>query len=79
MDLLKHDIINEFPHLKDRIHELKMHNGHFARLYTRYDEINHEVQKSELGANPMTDEALEVLKKQRLKLKDEIVLMLQPA
>lgn len=79
MDLLKHDITHEFPHLKDRIHELKTHNGHFAKLYTRYDEINHEVQKSELGANPMTDEALEVLKKQRLKLKDEIVLMLQPA
>ena len=76
MDLLKHDIATEFPNLTDKIHELKTTNAHFARLYTGYDETNREIQKSELGGNAMTDEALEVLKKQRLKLKDEIVQML---
>ena len=78
MDLLKHDIPTEFPHLVDKIHELKANNGHFAKLYESYDETNREVQKVELGATAMADEGLEALKKQRLKLKDEIVAMLQP-
>ncbi|MBC7378433.1 MAG: DUF465 domain-containing protein [Burkholderiaceae bacterium] len=76
MDLLKHDIPTEFPHLTDKIHEMKTSNGHFAKLYTRYDETNHEIRKSEMGGNPMADEALEAMKKLRLKLKDEIVNML---
>ena len=79
MDLLNHDIPTEFPHLVDKIRELKTNNGHFAKLYERYDETNREVQKVELGATAMADEGLEELKKQRLKLKDEIVAMLQPA
>ncbi|MBC7436458.1 MAG: DUF465 domain-containing protein [Bdellovibrionales bacterium] len=76
MDLLKHDIATEFPHLSDKIHEMKTTNAHFAKLYTGYDETNREIQKSELGGNAMADEALEELKKQRLKLKDELVQML---
>lgn len=79
MDLLKHDIAHEFPQLKDRIHTLKTTHHHFARLYTEYDEVNHTVARVETGGAVMTDEALEILKKQRLKLKDEIVRMLNTA
>ena len=79
MDLLKHDIVHEFPQLKDKIHTLKTTNHHFARLYTEYDALNHEVAKVETGGAVMIDEALEDLKKKRLKLKDEIVKMLNAA
>ncbi len=79
MDLLKHDITHEFPQLKDKIHTLKTTNHHFARLYNAYDEVNHTVAKIETGGGVMSDEALEDLKKQRLKLKDEIVQMLNAA
>lgn len=79
MDLLKHDIIHEFPQLKDKIHALKTTHHHFARLYDAYDEVNHTITKVETGGAVMTDEALESLKKQRLKLKDEIVQMLHAA
>lgn len=79
MDLLKHDIVHEFPQLKDKIHTLKTTNHHFARLYTEYDALNHEVAKVETGGAVMIDEALEDLKKKRLKLKDEIVQMLSAA
>ena len=78
MQLLKHDIATEFPHLKDRIHALKTSHHHFAKLYAAYDEVNHEITKVETGGGVMTDEALESLKKRRLKLKDEIVQMLRP-
>jgi uncharacterized protein len=77
MDLLKHDIISEFPEFKEKIHTLKTSNHHFAKLYAEYDELNHAIAKFELGGGVITDEALEVDKKTRLKLKDEILQMLQ--
>lgn len=76
MDLLKHDIAHEFPKLKPKIQSLKTLNLHFAKLYKEYDELNHEIAKVETGGAVMADEALEILKKKRLKLKDEIVRML---
>ncbi len=79
MDLLKHDIVHEFPQLKDKIHTLKTTNHHFARLYNEYDALNHEIAKVETGGAVMMDEALEDLKKKRLKLKDDIVKMLNAA
>ena len=79
MDLLEHDIVSEFPLLKERIHTLKTTHHHFARLFNNYDEVNHTIAKVETGGAVMADEALENLKKQRLKLKDEIVQMLHAA
>lgn len=77
MDLLKHDIAHEFPQFQDRIHTLKTTHHHFARLYDDYDAVNHTIAKVETGGAVMSDDALENLKKQRLKLKDEIVQMLR--
>lgn len=79
MDLLKHDIVSEFPDHKDRVHALKTTDHHFARLYEEYDQVNHEVIKNETGAAVMADEALEDLKKKRLRVKDEMVKMILAA
>ena len=79
MELLKHDISSEFPAHKDKIHTLKTTQHHFAKLYTEYDELNHQIALVETGGAVMTDEGLEILKKKRLKLKDEIVFMLNKA
>jgi uncharacterized protein YdcH (DUF465 family) len=76
MDLLKHDIAHEFPELKDKIHTLKTTHQHFAKLYTEYDALNHAIATAETGGAVISDAALEVEKKKRLKLKDEIVQML---
>ncbi|MES2581735.1 MAG: DUF465 domain-containing protein [Pseudomonadota bacterium] len=79
MNLLKHDIVTEFPQFKDKIQSLKAGNAHFAKLFESYDLLNHAITKVETtgGAGAaMTDEALEIEKKKRLKLKDEIVQML---
>lgn len=76
MDLLKHDIVSEFPAFKDKIHALKLSNAHFARLYGEYDALNHHIALAETGGSVMTDEALEAEKKVRLRLKDEIARML---
>ena len=76
MDLLKHDIATEFPEFKEKIHALKAGNAHFAKLFTQYDEINHAIARFEGGNGAISDEALEIEKKKRLQLKDEIAQML---
>ena len=77
MDLLKHDIATEFPEFKDKIHTLKASNSHFAKIFEQYDNVNQTIAKFEGGNGVITDEALEIEKKKRLKLKDEISQMLR--
>ena len=76
MDLLKHDILHEFPQLKDKIQALRSGNAHFSKLFDQYDVLNRSIAKFEGGVGAISDEALEIEKKKRLKLKDEITQML---
>ena len=68
----KHDLHHEFPEHYDRIHELKMNNHHFARLFEEYHAINREVVRIEDGVESHSDEYLEDLKKKRLLYKDKL-------
>jgi uncharacterized protein YdcH (DUF465 family) len=72
MDLLNHDLAHEFPEHIEKMRELKMSDAHFAKLFNEYDEDNHAIAKYELGAEVISDDALEVLKKKRLATKDAI-------
>jgi uncharacterized protein YdcH (DUF465 family) len=47
-------------------------NYQFRQLVTHYDEVNRDIYRIESEEQPTTDQVLERLKKQRLKLKDEI-------
>ena len=67
----KHDLVHEFPEHRERIHDLKMSNAHFARLFDEYHEVDHEVHRIETGIENTSDEYLEERKKVRLHLKDE--------
>lgn len=73
----KHDLVHEFPEYRERIHELKTGNSHFARLFDEYHEVEHEVRRIEEGVETTSDEYLESLKMKRLGLKDELFGMLQ--
>lgn len=77
MDLLNHDLAHEFPQHADKMRSLKTSDAHFAKLFTEYDEDNHAIAKFELGGAVISDEALEELKKKRLKTKDEIYRILE--
>ncbi|MDP1558826.1 MAG: DUF465 domain-containing protein [Nitrosomonas sp.] len=68
----KHDLHHEFPEHYDRIHELKISDAHFARLFNEYHEVNRDVIRIEEGTESQTDEYLENLKKKRLLLKDKL-------
>ena len=73
----KHDLLSELPEYREQIHELKMNNNHFARLYDEYHELEHEVRRIEEGVENTSDEYLEERKKVRLNLKDQLYQMLQ--
>lgn len=73
----KHDLVHEFPEYKDRIHELKTGNAHFARLFDEYNEIEREVRRIEEGVEITADEYLEERKKLRLNLKDQLFEMIK--
>jgi len=68
----KHDLLHEFPEHKDKIHELKLSNAHFAKLFEQYHEVEHEVRRIEEGNETTSDDYLEQKKKERLKLKDDL-------
>lgn len=74
-----HDLIHEFPHLKEQIHNLKTTNNHFRRLFDEYHELTTEVEKMENEVVPATTEREEEAKKRRLHLKDELHKMLTEA
>lgn len=72
MSLEKHDLVHEFPELRDRIHQLKTSDQHFAKLFAEYHEVDHEVLRLEQGVEVSADDYLEERKKLRLSLKDRL-------
>ena len=66
----KHDLIHELPEHKERIHQLKISDEHFAKLFDEYHELDHEILRMEEGIETPSDDVLEELKKKRLYLKD---------
>ena len=57
----QHDLNHEFPEYREQIHVLKMSNGHFARLFDEYHDVNRNVVRVEVQAEIATDFELEEL------------------
>ena len=68
----KHDLKHEFPEHEEKIHELKLSNNHFKKLFDEYHNVNNEIHSIETGAVPTTDEVLNQLRIKRLQLKDAL-------
>jgi uncharacterized protein len=79
MPVENHSLINEFPEYREKIHQLKTTDNHFARLFDEYNVAEHAVQHIESGAAAASDEHLEQLKKERLELKDKLFSLLKKA
>lgn len=72
-----HDLIHEFPEHRETIHELKVSNAHFAKLFEEYHNLDREVRRAEDRIDATTDEHEEELKRRRLQLKDELYAMIR--
>lgn len=66
-----------FPEYRDLISVLKNQDKHFAKLFDEHNELDHKIQnmidKIEYG----TQEEIETLKKMKLRLKDEMYVILK--
>ncbi len=71
-----HDIHHEFPEMLDAIEALRAGNAHFAKLYGSYHRLTGKVEDLEEHDMPVSDFTIEDMKKQRVKLKDELYHML---
>lgn len=71
-----HELREEFPEFADRITALRA-NTHFAKLADAYHDINRAIHRAETDVEPTDDLHIEDMRKQRLRLKDDIYIMLR--
>jgi uncharacterized protein len=79
MPVEHHDLIHEFPQLKDRIHVLKVSDVHFRKLFDEYHKLTREIEKMEDEVTPVTTRTEEQAKLRRIYLKDELYRLLTAA
>lgn len=72
-----HKLSEEFPQYKEQIHTLKMGNAHFANILGKWEEVDKQIARAEARIELMSEAEEEMLRKQRLALKDEIYKMLR--
>jgi len=71
-----HELAEEFPDKVDRIHEMKVDDAHFRKLFDEYHEVNRAVHRAETNVEPLDSLAEQDLRKRRMHLKDELAQML---
>jgi uncharacterized protein YdcH (DUF465 family) len=68
-----------FPEYRDVISRLKLEDTHFARLFDKHNELDHKIKAIEANIELGTVTEVENLKKEKLRLKDELYLILKQA
>jgi uncharacterized protein YdcH (DUF465 family) len=76
MHVEPHDLEHDFPNMRPTIVALRASNPDFATLVARYEDLNSKIVELERSDLPIGDLAFEDLKKERLRLKDELYAML---
>ncbi len=68
-----------FPEYRNLISKLRQEDSRFAKVFEEHNALDHEIIR--LEKNPVTSglEEIEVLKRKKLKLKDELYSMLRDA
>lgn len=75
MTVEHHPLIKDFPELRDRIHALKG-QAHFGKLEKEYEDLDKQIVRVETRVENLSDDQLEALKVQRVRLKDELYKLL---
>ncbi len=68
-----------FPEYRELISQLKHTDLHFTRLFDHHNELDQKIKNIEAQIELATQEETESLKKEKLRLKDEIYQLLQQA
>lgn len=67
-----HELHEEFPSHTARLTALKTQDPEFAAMADRYHEVNRAIHRAETDVEPTSDDHLESLRRDRMKLKDAI-------
>lgn len=68
-----------FPEYRELITKLKTTDRHFLHLFDKHNELDQRIKNIEANIESGTQTEIEVLKKIKLALKDEIYALLQRA
>jgi uncharacterized protein len=72
-----HDINHEFPEYHELITALKGRDPEFAALMKEHDELDNQIRDLEEKGQPVADDYIESLKKERVLLKDKVYVRLR--
>ena len=61
-----------FPEFRDLITKLKSNDAYFERLFEKHNELDHEIKNKEENIQLATHTEIEILKKEKLRIKDEL-------
>ncbi len=68
-----------FEHRQEKMEALLKSNTDFRRLYSHHQQLEKRVIAAENGTAPMEDLALNTLKREKLKTKDQLARMMDQA
>jgi len=68
-----------FEHHQEEMERMMKENEDFLRIYNRHQELDKRVTAAEIGTAPMEDLALNKLKKEKLRAKDQLARMMDAA
>ncbi len=68
-----------FPEYREQIAHLRANDRHFSRLFDEHNKLDHEVKQLEDKQSPAYQSDIELLKKQKLALKEQIYDLLRKA
>ena len=66
-----------FPEYRDQIAQLRANDRHFTRLFDKHNQLDHEIKNLEDKHSPVYQTEIETLKKEKLRIKDELYTLLK--
>ncbi|OOF83083.1 YdcH family protein [Rodentibacter ratti] len=61
-----------FPEFRDLITKLKNNDAYFERLFHKHNELDQDIKNKEENIQLATHTEIEILKKEKLRIKDEL-------
>lgn len=68
-----------FPEFRELITRLKTTDHHFMRLFEKHNVLDQQVKNAEANITPASHEEIEILKKEKLLIKDQLYDILKKA
>jgi uncharacterized protein YdcH (DUF465 family) len=68
-----------FPEYRELISQLKTTDHHFGRLFEQHNALDQKIKNMDSGVETASHDQIEILKKEKLHLKDQLHTILRKA